>query len=105
MRTGAIGSIDGSLGFVRGITRYQWLVFFVAWAGWSLDATDFGPFLLVLPPGFTGLFGRNHSLADIGQGGGILSTVGLLGWSIGGFSFGIVADYIGRVRTLALSIL
>jgi len=29
----------------------------------------------------------------------------LLGWSIGGFTFGIVADYIGRVRTLALSIL
>jgi MFS family permease len=29
----------------------------------------------------------------------------LLGWSLGGFLFGIIADYIGRVRTLALSIL
>jgi len=27
--------------------------------------------------------------------------VGCLGWAFGGFAFGIVADYIGRVRTLA----
>jgi MFS family permease len=31
--------------------------------------------------------------------------VGLLGWAFGGFLFGIIADYIGRVRALALSIL
>ena len=106
MRTiGTIEGVDGPLGFVRGITRYQWLVFFVAWAGWSLDATDFGLFSLVLRPALTELLGGNPSIADIGRVGGILSTVGLLGWSIGGFTFGIVADYIGRVRTLALSIL
>jgi MFS family permease len=29
---------------------------------------------------------------------------GLLGWALGGFCFGIVGDYIGRVRTLALSV-
>src|ERR1700731_5404787 len=105
MRARAIGSVDGSLGFVRGITRYQWLVFFVAWAGWSLDATDFGLFSLVVRPALTELLGGQPSIADIGRVGGILSTVGLLGWSLGGFLFGIIADYIGRVRTLALSIL
>jgi len=26
---------------LRDITSYQWLVLFVAWAGWSLDITDF----------------------------------------------------------------
>ena len=35
----------------------------------------------------------------------MISTAGLLGWAFGGFTFGIIADYIGRVRTLALSIL
>ena len=30
---------------------------------------------------------------------------GLLGWAFGGFLFGIFADYIGRVRALAISIL
>src|SRR5262249_18438636 len=99
------GAAAGQLGFVRGFTRYQWLVFFVVWAGWSLDATDFGLFSLVLRPALTELLGGNPSIADIGRVGGILSTVGLLGWSIGGFTFGIVADYIGRVRALALSIL
>src|SRR5436190_1050682 len=92
-------------GWVRRITRYQWLVFFVVWAGWSLDAADFGLYSLVLAPALRELLGGSPSPADIGRVGGIISTVGLLGWAVGGFTFGIIADYIGRVRTLALSIL
>ena len=99
------GTAAGQLAFVRGFTRYQWLVFFVVWAGWSLDATDFGLFSLVLRPALTELLGGQPTIADIGRVGGILSTVGLLGWSLGSFLFGIIADYIGRVRALALSIL
>jgi MFS family permease len=91
--------------FPRGLTRYQWTVFLVVWAGWALDATDFGLYSLVLRPALTELLGGNPSLADIGRVGGILSMVGLLGWAFGGFMFGIIADYIGRVRTLAVSIL
>jgi MFS family permease len=94
-----------SASFPRGLTRYQWTVFLVVWAGWALDATDFGLYSLVLRPALTELLGGNPSLADIGRVGGILSMVGLLGWAFGGFMFGIVADYIGRVRTLAVSIL
>jgi MFS family permease len=92
-------------GWVRSITRYQWLVFFVVWAGWSLDAADFGLYSLVLAPALKELLGGSPTPADIGRVGGIISTVGLLGWAFGGFTFGIIADYIGRVRTLALSIL
>jgi hypothetical protein len=51
------GAAAGQLGFVRGFTRYQWLVFFVVWAGWSLDATDFGLFSLVLRPALTEVLG------------------------------------------------
>ena len=29
---------------------------------------------------------------------------GLLGWALGGFAFGILGDYIGRIRTLILSV-
>jgi len=99
------GAAAGQLGFVRGFTRYQWLVFFVVWAGWSLDATDFGLFSLVLRPALTELLGGQPTIAEIGRIGGLLSTVGLLGWAFGGFLFGIIADYIGRVRALAISIL
>jgi MFS family permease len=80
-------------------------VFFVVWAGWSLDATDFGLFSLVLRPAVTELLGGQPTIAEIGRVGGLLSTVGLLGWALGGFLFGIIADYIGRVRALAVSIL
>src|SRR4051794_33397981 len=96
---------DAQTGWVRRITRYQWLVFFVVWAGWSLDAADFGLYSLVLAPALRELLGGSPPPADIGRVGGIISTVGLLGWAVGGFTFGIIADYIGRVRTLALSIL
>ena len=98
-------STQADLRFPRGLTRYQWSVFFVVWAGWALDTTDFGLFSLVLRPALTELLGGNPSIADIGRVGGILSMVGLLGWAFGGFLFGTLADYIGRVRTLAISIL
>jgi MFS family permease len=98
------GTTTSSLGWIREITRYQWMVFLVAWLGWSLDNTDFNLFALVLRPALTELLGGNPSIAEIGRVGGILSMVGLLGWALGGFCFGIVGDYIGRIRTLALSV-
>jgi MFS family permease len=91
-------------GWVRDITRYQWMVFLIAWLGWSLDNTDFGLFALVLRPAATELLGGHPSAADIGRVGGILSMAGLLGWALGGFAFGIIGDYVGRVRTLMLSV-
>jgi MFS family permease len=92
------------IGWVREITRYQWMVFLIAWLGWSLDVTDFNLFSLVLRPALTELLGGNPPLSEIGRVGGLLSMAGLLGWALGGFCFGIVGDYIGRVRTLALSV-
>src|SRR5450432_3165095 len=91
-------------GWLREITRYQWMVFLIAWLGWSLDNTDFNLFALVLRPAVTELLGGTPTPADIGRVGGILSMTGLLGWAFGGFAFGIVGDYFGRVRTLMLSV-
>ena len=100
-----IGTRTAKGNWVREITGYQWLVLFVAWAGWSLDITDFTLYGLVLRQAMTELLGGNPSLAEIGRVGGLITTIGLLGWAFGGFIFGIIADYLGRVRTLALSIL
>jgi MFS family permease len=91
-------------GWVRDVTRYQWMILLIAWLGWSLDNTDFGLFSLVLRPALTELLGGNPTAADIGRVGGILSMTGLLGWALGGFAFGIIGDYLGRVRTLMLSV-
>jgi MFS family permease len=95
----------------RAITSYQWLVFAVVWAGWTLDAADFGLFSLVLQPAVRTLLGfavtgplPPEQAAQIGKYGGLLVMTGLIGWAIGGFLFGIIADYIGRVRALMFSI-
>jgi MFS family permease len=95
----------------RAITRYQWLVFLVVWLGWTLDSADFGLYSLVLKPALTELLGYSATatldpgqLALLGRTGGLLAMTGLLGWALGGFVFGIVADYIGRVRALVFSI-
>jgi MFS family permease len=99
-------TLEQEAGFsLYAFSRYQWMVFLVAWLGWALDSTDFGLFALVLRPALTELLGGQPSLGDIGRVGGYLSMVGLLGWALGGFLFGMFADYIGRVRALALSIL
>jgi len=95
----------GRAGGIGAITKYQWLVFLVVWLGWTLDAADFGLYSLVLRPALTELLGGNPPLALIGRYGGILSMTGLLGWALGGFVFGIYADYVGRVRALATSII
>src|SRR5215468_8341655 len=95
--------IPGRAGWF-GFTRYQWLVFLVVWLGWALDATDFNLFSLVLKPAVTEVLGGNPSPADIGKWGGLLAMIGLLGWALGGMLFGVIADVIGRVRTLIISI-
>src|SRR6476660_6356006 len=49
----AIMADIGARTSLRDITGYQWLVLFVAWAGWSLDITDFTLYGLVLRQALT----------------------------------------------------
>jgi MFS family permease len=86
------------------ITGYQWRVLLLAWFGWALDNTDFNLFALVLRPALTELLGGNPTVGEIGRVGGLLSMAGLLGWALGGMCFGVIGDYIGRIRTLTLSV-
>src|SRR3984893_19129791 len=99
------GAAVVQLGGLRAISRYQWLVFFVVWLGWTLDAADFGLYALVLRPALTELLGGNPSMAQIGTVGGFLSMAGLIGWAVGGFPFRLIAHYIGRVRAVMVSLL
>jgi MFS family permease len=91
--------------WLREVTPYQWRIFAVVWLAWILDSIDFLLFSFVLRPALTELIGGEPTLAEIGQIGGLVAMSGLLGWSIGGFVFGVAADYFGRIRTLAVGIL
>src|SRR5215210_2885530 len=91
------------------ITRYQWLVLFVAWLGWVFDSMDAMIYALVLHPALHDLLpaslGQAATDADIGWYGGIIFSIFLLGWALGGVVFGVVADRIGRTKTLIATIL
>src|SRR5258708_23564910 len=85
-------------GRIRDITGYQWLVLFIAWAGWSLDITDFTLYGLVLRQALTELLGGNPTLAQIGSVGGLVTTAGLLCCAVGRVVFRTSARHLGPVR-------
>lgn len=91
-----------------GVTRYQWLVLFVAWLGWVFDAMDATIYAIVLHPALHELLQSSGDPVTpelIGWYGGIIFSVFLVGWAIGGIVFGMVADYFGRTKTLIATIL
>ena len=95
--------------WLRGVTPYQWLVLFVAWLGWVFDSMDSTIYALVLQPALHDLLrspGGGPVAADvIGWYGGIIFSIFLIGWAIGGVVFGVLADHFGRTKALVVSIL
>ncbi|GKS57572.1 MFS transporter [Nitrospira sp.] len=91
------------------ITPYQWLVLFVAWLGWVFDAMDATIYAIVLHPALDELLpsatGTPTHEEQIGWYGGVIFSIFLIGWAIGGIAFGIVADRYGRTKTLIVTIL
>lgn len=97
------------LSWTQNISHYQWLVLFVAWLGWVFDSMDATIYALVLHPALEDLLHISHggtaSSEIIGWYGGIIFSVFLIGWAIGGIFFGVVADRFGRTKTLVATIL
>lgn len=98
-------SKTGFFGWTGEVTRYQWLVLLVAWLGWVFDSMDGTLFSLVQKPSMTELMGPGATEAAIGFYSSLVFSVMLLGWAAGGICFGILADYIGRTKALAATIL
>jgi len=87
------------------VTRYQWMVLLVAWLGWVFDSMDGTLFSLVQKGSMTELMGPGATDASIGFNSSVVFSVMLLGWALGGIGFGVIADYIGRTKALAATIL
>jgi MFS family permease len=89
----------------RQLSGYQVLVLVVAWLGWVFDSMDATIYALVMSPALKELLGPQGTTEAIGWHGGIIFAVFLVGWAVGGILFGILADYLGRARTMVLTIL
>jgi MFS family permease len=93
------GAADTSLtGFYAGMTTPERRTFWACGAGWALDGMDFMIYPLIIgtimqywsvPPGRAGL----------------AATATLLTSAVGGWAAGFLADRIGRVRTMQITIL
>jgi MFS family permease len=93
-----------SLPWYRALNREQWRVLLASNLGWLFDGFEI--YALFLTVGFA-----LHQLLDAAQyaqipryAGYVLATT-VFGWATGGVIGGIIADYIGRKRTMMLAIL
>ena len=89
----------------RQLPGYAWLVLLVAWLGWVFDSMDALIYAQVMTPALRELLGARGSPQNIGWYGGIIFSIFVMGWALGGVAFGILADYLGRTRTLVITIL
>jgi MFS family permease len=94
---------------VLDMTGYQWTVLLAAWLGWGFDVFDGLLFNYVAPNCVPALLhltpGTAAAKAATLQWTGVLTSLLLVGWAVGGIIFGRVADRIGRTRTLLLTML
>jgi MFS family permease len=86
------------------LTPYQLRVLVCACLGWALDIMDGYLYAIILFPAMSDLLGTSES-AVIGWYGGIVLSIFMLGWALGGLIFGPIADHYGRSKTIALTIL
>src|SRR5256886_2857866 len=91
------------LPWYRSLSRDQWKVLIASNLGWTFDGFEI--FAIFLTVGFA-----LHQLLDPSQYAAIPKYAGYIlagtvaGWATGGVIGGIIADYIGRKRTMMLAI-
>lgn len=83
---------------LKSITRDQWKTLVAAQLGWMLDAMDVMLYAFAL-----GAIQKEFELSSAQAGA--LASVTLVASAFGGIGFGIIADRIGRARSLMVSIL
>jgi len=92
-----------------GITRYQWLVLLAAWLGWGFDVFDALLFNYVAPNCIPALLhlpvGSPEARIATQHWTGVITSLLLLGWAVGGVLFGTICDRFGRMRTLTFTML
>jgi MFS family permease len=94
-----------NLKWYQGLDRYCWVVLIIAALGWLFDTMDQNLFNLVGKTSVDDLLRATSSTLDGPTVRGWVTAAFLIGWSVGGFVFGILGDRIGRTGTMILTII
>jgi len=88
------------------VTPYHWLVVLIASCGWLFDCMDQRLFVLARESALKDLLQNDPArLAELKAYIGYATTAMILGWATGGIIFGVMSDRVGRVKTMAASLI
>jgi len=97
-------AVAASPRWYRTLNREQWQVLVVSNLGWLFDGFEI--YALFLTVGFAlHQLLETAQLAALPRYAGIVLATTVFGWATGGVIGGIIADYIGRKRTMMLAVL
>lgn len=82
----------------------NWHVLAATWLGGMFDGMDSSIFAIVLFPALSEML-HTSSHAIVGMHGSYIIATFMVGWAIGAIGFGMLADYVGRARTMTITIL
>ncbi len=94
----------GAAPWYRSLTKSQWRTLVAANLGWLFDGYETYALILTVGPAMHSLLDKSQYSAIPAYAGTVISIT-LLGWGIGGVCGGVLADYIGRKRTMIYAIL
>ncbi len=97
-------TLAGSQPWYRSLDANQWKTMLASNIGWMFDGYETYALILTVGVALHQLLDPSQ-FAQIPAYAGTVIGITLLGWGVGGFVGGIVADYIGRRRTMILAIL
>jgi MFS family permease len=89
----------------RGLGRYEWFVMAVTGCAWLFDTLDQRFFSLARIPALAALMHQAGPSPEVQAFGKIVTAAFLIGWGVGGLTFGALGDRFGRARMITLSIL
>lgn len=80
-----------------------WIMFIICLSG-NIMAGGVSTIMPVYLPVITGDLMEGASQTAINNAGSFISAIYVAGWTVGGFSWGVIADRIGRARSLAIAL-